>query len=66
MRRSVLEALAEKPGVTLSIGFAKDGTDYVLTIPGGDPALTGILASEDKFFNFVALGNTYGLAAVEK
>jgi hypothetical protein len=52
--------------VTLSIGFAKDGTDYVLTIPGGDPALTGILASEDKFFSFTTLGNTYGLTAVEK
>jgi hypothetical protein len=66
VRRGVLEALAEKPGVTLSIGFAKDGTDYVLTIPGGDPALAGILATEDNFFNFVALGNTYGLTAVEK
>ncbi len=66
VRRSVLEALAEKPGVTLSIGFAKDGTDYVLTIPGGDPALAGILATEDRFFNFMTLGNTYGLTAVEK
>ena len=66
VRRGVLEALAEKPGVTLSIGFAKDGTDYVLTIPGGDPALAGILASEDRFFSFTTLGNTYGLTAVEK
>jgi hypothetical protein len=66
VRRGVLEALAEKPGVTLSIGFAKDGTDYVLTIPGGDPALAGILATEDRFFSFTTLGNTYGLTAVEK
>lgn len=66
VRRGVLEALAEKPGVTLSIEFAKDGTDYVLAIPGGDPALAGILASEDRFFNFMTLGNTYGLTAVEK
>ena len=66
VRRGVLEALAEKPGVTLSIGFAKDGTDYVLTIPGGDPALAGILASGDRFFSFTTLGNTYGLTAVEK
>ena len=66
VRRGVLEALAEKPGVTLSIGFAKDGTDYVLAIPGGDPALAGILASGDRFFSFTTLGNTYGLTAVEK
>ena len=66
VRRGVLEALAEKPGVTLSIRFAKDGSDYVLTIPGGDPALAGILASEDRFFSFTTLGNTYGLTAVEK
>ena len=66
VRRGVLETLAEKPGVTLSIGFAKDGTDYVLTIPGGDPTLAGILASEDRFFSFTTLGNTYGLTAVEK
>ena len=66
VRRGVLEALAEKPGVTLSIKFAKDGTDYVLTIPGGDPALAGILASGDRFFSFTTLGNTYGLTAVEK
>ncbi len=66
VRRGVLEALAQKPGVTLSIKFAKDGSDYVLTIPGGDPALAGILASEDRFFNFMTLGNTYGLTEVEK
>ena len=66
VRRGVLEALAEKPGVTLSIKFEKEGSDYVLTIPGGDPILAGILVSEDRFFSFNFLGNTYGLTAAEK
>ena len=66
VRRGVLEALAEKPGVTLTVNFEDQGTGYVLSVPGGDPALAGILASEDRFFSFSSLGNTYGLTAVEK
>lgn len=66
VRRGVLEALAEKPGVTLTVNFEYQGMGYVIAIPGGDPALAGILASEDRFFGLMNLGNTYGLTAVEK
>ncbi len=66
VRRGVLEALAEKPGVTLTVNFKYQGMGYVIAIPGGDPALAGILASEDRFFGLMNLGNTYGLTAVEK
>ena len=66
VRRGVLEALAEKPGVTLTVNFEYQGMGYVIAIPGGDPALSGILASEDRFFGLMNLGNTYGLTAIEK
>ncbi len=66
VRRGVLEALAEKPGVTLSVNFEYQGMGYVIAIPGGDSVLAGILASEDRFFGLMNLGNTYGLTAVEK
>ena len=66
VRRGVLEALAEKPGVTLTVNFEYQGMGYVIAIPGGDPALAGLLASEDRFFGLMNLGNTFGLTAVEK
>ena len=66
VRRGVLEALAEKPGVTLTVNFEYQGTGYVLSVPGGDPAIAGLLGTEDRFFSLMTLGNTYGLTAVEK
>ncbi len=61
VRRGVLEALAARPDVTLSISFAYENEDYVLTIKGSDPNLAGFTASGDLFYGFIYLGNGFGL-----
>ena len=61
VRRGVLEALAARPDVTLSISFVYENEDYVLTIKGSDPNLAGFTASGDLFYGFIYLGNGFGL-----
>ena len=61
VRRGVLEALAARPDVTLSISFVYEGSEYELTMKGSDPALAEYLASSDLFYGFIYLGNGFGL-----
>ena len=61
VRRGVLEALAARPDVTLSISFVYEGSEYELTMKGSDPVLAEYLASGDLFFGFIYLGDRFGL-----
>ena len=52
VRRAVLEGLAARPDVTLSVSYVSGGADCTLTLKGDDPKLAEILAKQDSFFGF--------------
>ena len=59
VHRKVLEALVQKPGVTLEIHYLYEGKHCVLRISGNDPLLAELLQMEDMYFGFRYLGTMF-------
>ncbi|MCR5012157.1 MAG: hypothetical protein K6A72_07415 [Lachnospiraceae bacterium] len=53
--------LSAHPDVTLSISFAYEEEEYVLTVKGDNPKIAEYLATGDLFYGFIYLGDGFGL-----
>lgn len=59
MKRTVLEALAKRPDVTLQVQFRYNGADFLLTISGSNPKLAEVLATNEDYPGFCFLGGYF-------